>query len=163
MADFLSALGILLQPNVLILCFLGCMAGLILGAIPGLAGAMVISILLPVSFTMEPNQAFALLISIWVGSCSGSYIGSILLGIPGTNSSLATTYDGYPMTLRGEATRALSIGTVANFMGTIPSLIIAMIACPLIASVAVKMGPWEYFSLRHFFSLSETIRDAPCR
>lgn len=147
MADYISALAILFQPSVLVMCFIGCMCGLILGAIPGLSGAMAITILLPVSFTMEASQAFALLISIWVGSCSGSYIGSILLGIPGTNSSLATTYDGYPMTKRGEATRALSIGTVANFMGTLPSLIIAMVACPVIASVAVLMGPWEYFSL----------------
>lgn len=147
MENIISALAIIFQPSVLAMCFLGCMCGLILGAIPGLSGGMAITILLPVSFTMEPTQAFALLISIWVGGCSGSYIGSILLGIPGTNSSLATTYDGYPMTKKGEATRALSIGTLSNFMGTVPSLIIAMVACPVIASVAVKMGPWEYFAL----------------
>ena len=51
------------------------------------------------------------------------------------------------MTKKGQATRALSIGTLSNFLGTAPSIIIAMIACPLIASVAVKMGPWEYFAL----------------
>ncbi|MBQ7860499.1 MAG: tripartite tricarboxylate transporter permease [Faecalibacterium sp.] len=147
MENLVAALAILFTPGVLISCFAGCMVGVILGAIPGLSGAMAITILLPVSFTMEPTHAFALLISIWVGSCSGSYIGSILLGIPGTNSSLATTYDGYPMTKKGEATRALSIGTVANFMGTVPSLIIAMILCPVIAAFAVKMGPWEYFGL----------------
>lgn len=147
MENILAALAIIFQPSVLAMCFVGCMCGAILGAIPGLSGAMAITILLPVSFTMEPTDAFALLISIWVGSCSGSFIGSILLGIPGTNSSLATTYDGYPMTKKGMASRALSIGTLSNFLGTVPSLIIAMIACPIIASFAVAMGSWEYFAL----------------
>lgn len=51
------------------------------------------------------------------------------------------------MTKKGEVTRALSAGTVANFMGTVPSILIAMIACPVISKFAVKMGPWEYFAL----------------
>ncbi|NCC08145.1 MAG: Tat pathway signal protein [Clostridia bacterium] len=147
MADVFSALALLLEPATLIMCFAGAMVGVILGAIPGMAAGLAITVMLPISFTMEPTQAFALLMSIWVGGCSGSFIGSILLGIPGTASSLATTYDGYAMTKKGEASRALSIGTLSNFMGTVPSVIIAMIACPLIASIAVKMGAWEYFSL----------------
>lgn len=147
MADIASALSLLFQPSTLLMCFVGCMIGLILGAVPGMAAGLAITVMLPISFTMNSNQAIAMLIAIWVGGCSGSYIGSILLGIPGTPSSLATTYDGYALTKKGEATRALSIGTMANFMGTAPSILIAMVACPLIASVAVKMGPWEYFAL----------------
>ena len=125
----------------------GNLVGLVLGAIPGLSGGLAITILLPVTFTMNSNVAIAMLISIWVGSCSGGFIGSILLGIPGTPSSLSTCYDGYAMTKKGEVTRALSIGTVANFLGTVPSILLAMLACPLIAKYAVKMGPWEYFAL----------------
>lgn len=147
MANVLSALSLLFAPGTLLMCFAGAMVGLVLGAIPGMAAGLAITVMLPISFTMEPTQAFALLISIWVGGCSGSFIGSILLGIPGTASSLATTYDGYAMTKKGQATRALSIGTLSNFMGTAPSVIIAMVACPIIASFAVKMGPWEYFAL----------------
>lgn len=147
MADIVSALSLLFQPATLVMCFVGCMIGLVLGAVPGMAAGLAITVMLPISFTMNSNQAIAMLIAIWVGGCSGSYIGSILLGIPGTPSSLATTYDGYALTKKGEATRALSIGTMANFMGTAPSILIAMVACPLIASLAVKMGPWEYFAL----------------
>ena len=143
MADVLSALALLCEPATFIMCFVGMLVGVILGAIPGLAAGLAITVMLPISFTMKSTQAFALLMSIWVGGCSGSFIGSILLGIPGTPSSLATTFDGYAMTKKGQATRALSIGTLSNFLGTAPSIIIAMIACPLIASVAVKMGPWE--------------------
>ena len=147
MADIISALALLFEPFTLIACLVGALVGLFLGAVPGMAAGLAITVMLPISFTMEPTQAIAILISIWVGGCSGSYIGSILLGIPGTASSLATTYDGYAMTKKGEASRALSIGTVANFMGTGPSIIIAMVACPLIAALAVKLGPWEYFAL----------------
>ena len=147
MADFMSAMGILLTPYCLIMMVIGGFIGLILGAIPGLSGAMAITIILPLTFAMDSNVAIAMLIAIWVGSCSGGFIGSILLGIPGTPSSLSTCYDGYAMTKKGEVTRALSAGTVANFMGTVPSILIAMIACPVISKFAVKMGPWEYFAL----------------
>ncbi|MBQ8934001.1 MAG: tripartite tricarboxylate transporter permease [Lachnospiraceae bacterium] len=147
MADFISAIQILASPLCLVLCLGGCLLGIILGAIPGLSGSLAITILLPMTFSMDSTIAIAMLISIWVGSCSGGFIGAILLGIPGTPSSVATCYDGYAMTKKGEVTRALSIGTVSNFIGTVPSIIIAMIACPVISSFAVKMGPWEYFGL----------------
>lgn len=147
MADFFEAITILFTPYSLLMCFIGAVIGLILGAIPGLAGGLAITVMLPMTFKMESSVAIAMLISIWIGSCSGGFIGSILLGIPGTPSSLSTTYDGYALTRKGEVTRALSAGTVANFLGTVPSIIVAMIACPIIAAFAVKMGPWEYFAL----------------
>ncbi|MDO4961683.1 MAG: tripartite tricarboxylate transporter permease [Eubacteriales bacterium] len=147
MADFLSAIQILANPMCLLLCLGGCLLGIILGAIPGLSGSLAITIILPMTFGMDSNIAIAMLISIWVGSCSGGFIGAILLGIPGTPSSVATCYDGHAMTKKGEVTRALSIGTVSNFIGTLPSIIIAMIACPIISKFAVMMGPWEYFGL----------------
>lgn len=147
MANVVLALGTLFTPSTLLMCLVGCLIGILLGAIPGMAAGLAITVMLPISFTMDSSQAIAMLIAIWVGGCSGSFIGSILLGIPGTNSSLATTYDGFAMTKKGEASRALSIGALSNFMGTVPSIIIAMVACPLIASIAVKMGPAEYFAL----------------
>ncbi|HIU79284.1 MAG TPA: tripartite tricarboxylate transporter permease [Candidatus Avilachnospira avicola] len=147
MGTFIEALGVLATPYCLFMMLIGSLIGLILGAIPGLSGALAITIILPLTFAMDSNIAIALLISIWVGSCSGGFIGSVLLGIPGTPSSVATCYDGYAMTKKGEVTRALSAGTVSNFLGTVPSIIIAMIACPIISDWAVKMGPWEYFGL----------------
>ena len=147
MADILAALSTLLTPECILLCLMGCLIGLVLGAIPGLSGGMALTIMLPISFGMNSNVAIAMLISVWVGSCSGGFIGSVLLGIPGTASSLATCYDGFAMTKRGEVTRALSLGTVSNFFGTVPSILIAMVACPIISAFALKMGPWEYFAL----------------
>ena len=137
----------LLQPAHLISCFLCNMLGVVMGALPGLGGGLAIAIMLPISFGMDPRLAIAMMLSIWVGSCSGGFIGSILLGIPGTPASMSTCYDGYALTKKGEANRALSIGVVSNFLGTFPSLIIAMLVCTPLAKIAIKMGPWEYFSI----------------
>jgi putative tricarboxylic transport membrane protein len=85
--------------------------------------------------------------SIYIGGTSGGLISSILLGIPGTPSSVATVYDGYPMTLKGQAVKALGIGIFSSFVGTFLSVIVAILFCPVLAKFAVKLGPWEIFSL----------------
>lgn len=142
-----EVLAVVFNPlHLLIICF-GAFVGMVLGAIPGLSGGLAITICLPMTFSMDKFTAICLLCGIWIGSASGSFIGSILLGIPGTASSLATTYDGYEFTKRGDPVRALSAGLVSNFIGTLPSLIIAVILSPVIAGWAVKLGPWEYFGL----------------
>ena len=147
MANVLSALAILFSPLNLLYMLGGCTAGMILGAIPGLSGGTGLIIMLPLTFHMEIESATALLMGIYIGGVSGGYIGSILLGIPGTTNSIATTFDGYPMTKKGEAVRALSAATVANFLGTFPSLILALFCSQWLARWAVKLGPWEYAAL----------------
>lgn len=121
--------------------------GMVLGAIPGLSGGTASVIILPLTYKMNPGMAIALLCAIWVGSCSGGCIGAILLGIPGTNASIATVYDGYELTKQGNPVKALSAAVISNFIGTLPSLIVAMLLCPVITSLAIKLGPWEYFGL----------------
>ena len=147
MTAFITALGNLLSPAAILLCTLGGVLGVILGAIPGLSGGLAITVLLPMTFKMKAEIAIPFLVSIYTGSMSGSYIGAILLGIPGTPSSIATVYDGYAYTKKGEPVKALSLATVANFMGTVPSTIIAMFLSAAIAKWAVKLGPWEFFAL----------------
>lgn len=146
----IEAIGFIVQPNMLICIFGGAVAGLVLGAIPGLSGGMAIMICLPLTFGMDPMIAITILMSIYVGGISGGYIGSILLGIPGTVNSIATVYDGYEFTKQGDPTRALSVAAVANFFGTVPSLLVAMFLSQVIARYAVKLGPAEYFSLCFF-------------
>ena len=140
MSTVLTALTSFFQPINLLLTFGGCLIGMVLGAIPGLAGGMAITVILPLTFTMKPDMAMSLLMGIYVGGDSGGYIGSILLGIPGTAANVATVYDGYEMTKKGKVTKALSIATISNFLGTLPSLFVAMLLCPVIASLAVKNG-----------------------
>ena len=147
MKDILEALSVLISPICLLYMLGGAAAGMVLGAIPGLSGGTGLIIMLPLTFHMEINHAVALLMGIYIGGVSGGYIGSILLGIPGTTNSIATTFDGYPMTKKGEAVRALSAATVANFLGTFPSLILALFASQWLARLALKLGPWEYAAL----------------
>lgn len=135
------------EPLSIILAIFGSISGIVLGAIPGLSGGLAIALLLPLTFTMEMHHALVLLMSIYVGSMSGSYISAILLGIPGTPSSISTVFDGYEMTKQGKPVQALSAATIANFIGSLPGLILAMFLSPLISKLAIKLGPWEFFSL----------------
>lgn len=143
----LTSFGDLLAPTTLLIIFVASIIGIILGAIPGLSGGLGVALLLPLSFGMDPHVGLAMLIAIWVGGTSGAMIGSILLGIPGSPSAIATTFDGYPMTRNGEAVRALGAAIVASFIGTVFSIVIAMFLSRVLADLALKLGPWEYFSL----------------
>ncbi len=147
MASYLSALGVLFQPMNFIMMYLCTVAGMILGAIPGLSGGLGISLILPLTFALNTNLSFAMLLGMYVGGVSGSFIAAVLLGIPGSAASIATCYDGYPMTKRGKASRALSIGIIGSFIGTAASIIVATVCSSMIADIALALGPWEYFSL----------------
>lgn len=147
MSPVIEAIQTLATPTCLLLMAGGAILGIIFGAIPGLSGSTAIMILLPLTYGMDTILAMAFLVSIWIGGTSGSFIGSILLGIPGSVSSIATTYDGYAMTKNGETCRALSAGIVSNFMGTFPSIVVAMFASRFIADWAISFGPWEIFAL----------------
>lgn len=144
---FLGNFGALFQPLTFVLMFFSSALGIVLGAIPGLSGGLGVTLLLPLTFGMEPTIGLAMLVGVWVGGVSGGCIGSILLGIPGSPSSIATCYDGYPMTQKGESVKALGAAIIASFLGTLLSILIAMALSPLIAELALKLGPWEYFSL----------------
>jgi len=131
----------------LILAFVATIIGIIFGAIPGLSGSLAMMLFMPLTYHMEVGPGVMFLIALWVGGCSGAFIGSVLLGIPGSPSSVATVFDGYPMAKKGEASRALGIGIVASFCGTFFSAILGAILAQSIASIAFALGPWEYFSL----------------
>ena len=147
MSIFLTSFGALFLPSTFAIVLLSNVVGIVFGAIPGLSGGIAVALFLPMTFGMDPQMAFAMLISVWVGGQSGAMIGSILLGIPGSPSAVATTFDGYPMTQKGEAVRALGAAISASFIGTSLSIIIATFMSQMLASVAVRLGPWEYFAL----------------
>ncbi len=147
MGFYLSALLLCLKPLNLLMIFGMVCLGIVFGAIPGLSATLGIALLLPVTFGLSTETSFILLLAIWIGGVSGSFISAVLIGIPGSSSSIATCFDGYPMTLKGESNRALAIGITASFLGTFFSVILATILSPIIADFALTLGPWEYFSL----------------
>lgn len=125
----------------------GVALGIIFGAIPGLSANTAITLMLPVSFAMEPSTAIIFFGSIYCGGVSGGLISAVLLGIPGTNANLATTYDGYPMAKNGQPGKALGIAVFSSSIATFVSVLMAMLVCAPLARIAIKLGPWEYFSL----------------
>ena len=147
MEAYLAALTTLLQPLNLVMMYLCAVVGCILGAIPGLSGGLGITLILPMTFALNTELSFAMLVGMYVGGVSGSFIAAVLIGIPGSAASIGTCYDGYPMTQKGKAAKALSIGITGSFIGTFVSIIVAMLCSGFIADIALMLGPWEYFSL----------------
>ena len=144
---FFSQLVGLFNPLSLIIIFLCTVLGIVFGAIPGLSGGLAVSLMLPLTFGMDDALSFTMLIAVWVGGISGGFIAAVLVGIPGAPASIATCYDGYPMSQKGETVRALGLGIIASFTGTFLSCAVATVLSPYIAAFAMKLGPWEYFSL----------------
>ena len=130
--------------------FAGVAIGIIFGAIPGMSATMAIALFLPITYKMTPITSICLLIGLYIGGISGGLISAILLKIPGTPSSIATTFDGAPMAAKGEAGKALGVGIVFSFVGGMISLLALMFIAPAIAKVALKFSTFEYFSISVF-------------
>ena len=139
-----GAMGVVSDPLTLLFIFLGVFVGIIFGAVPGLTATLALIMFLPVTYTMDPIQGMSTLIALYVGGISGGLVAAILLNIPGTPSSIATTFDGTPLAAKGQAGKALGVGVVFSFVGTIFGLIMLVTVSPLLASVAIKFGPFEY-------------------
>jgi len=143
----LGALGLLLTPWPFFLALLGTALGIIVGAIPGLTGAMLIALTLPLTFYMQPVHAVILLVSMYVGSISGGLITATLLRMPGTPASVMTTFDGYPMARAGRPGRALGLGIGASFVGGMISWVALLLLAKPLSIIATRFGPFEYFTL----------------
>ena len=124
--------------------------GVFIGALPGLNPVMAIALLLPLTYSMDPLVALAMIAGIYNGSMYGGAIPAVLLRIPGTPAAIATTFDGFPMTERGEGSRALKIACWSSAIGGIASAIALMTIGPLLARVTLAFGPAEYFWIAMF-------------
>ena len=144
MAD---AFALLFTFDNMLFLFVGTALGIVVGAIPGLTASMLIALTLPLTFHMDPVSAVTLLIGEYVGGISGGLIMAILLRMPGTPSSIVTTFDGYPMAQRGLVERALALGILASVVGGIISWGFLAGMSPALARFALQFGPWEYFTL----------------
>ena len=139
-----------LSPYVLMLMIVGVAVGIVFGAVPGLTAVMAIALCLPMTYGLSPGAGMALLVALFVGATSGGLISAILLKIPGTPSSIATTFDGGPMMEKGEGAKALGAGIVFSFLGTIISIVALMFIAPWLAQIALSFGPHEYFAIAIF-------------
>jgi len=143
----LEGLGLIFQWQVLTYFTLGCVIGILMGAVPGMGGAIGLVLLLPFTFSMEPVAAFALLLSSWASTSTSGAITSVLLGVPSTAASQATVLDGYPMAKRGEAARALGASFTSSAIGGVCGAAALGISLPLILPVILAFESPEQFML----------------
>jgi len=153
---FTEGLALALQPQNLLLMFVGTIMGLVFAAIPGLTFSTALVLLIPLTFNMDSVSAISILLGVFCAGMSGGSISAILLGIPGTPSAAATVLDGYPLTKKGQAGKALGMAVYASVFGGIFSLIILVLVAPILARVALNFGPVETFALV-IFGLSTII------
>ena len=134
-----------ITPMYVFLIFSGTLVGIIFGAIPGMTATMAVAVCLPLTYSLGLDNGLALLLGLYVGGISGGLVPAILLGIPGTPSSITTTFDGYPMAQRGEGEKALRIGIVASLVGGLISLAALFFFAPALAEFAIKFSYVEKF------------------
>ena len=126
----------------------GCLIGTFIGMLPGLGPMSIIAIMIPVAITIgDPSTALILLAGVYYGAVFGGSTSSILINAPGVASTVATSFDGYPMARAGMAGKALTIAAISSFAGgTIGAILLAIFA-PALASVALLFHSSEYFAL----------------
>ncbi len=146
----LSGFANVLNIETLMYIVLGVSGGILIGALPGLTATMGVTLLLPLTFGMEASNGILLLLGIYIGAIYGGSISAILLRTPGTPAAAATALDGYELTKRGEAGRALAISTISSALGGLVSCILLMLISPQLATIALKFSSPEYFALALF-------------
>lgn len=145
MEMLLEALTSILTFESILTVLAGVSAGLFIGAMPGLTATMALAMLLPFTFSMEALQGLVALGAVYMGSIYGGAFTAILINTPGTPSSIATTFDGYPMARQGRAYEALAAATIASVVGGVVGVIFLLILAPPLARLAVAFGPSEMF------------------
>jgi len=137
----------LFSPTTLLLMVAGTFLGIVVGALPGLTATMAVSLLVSLTYGMKSADALIMLLSVYLGGIYGGSRSAILLNIPGTPSSAATSLDGWPLNLKGQGKLAGITVTTFSALGGVFGLVMLVIACPPLAELALKIGYWEYFWL----------------
>ena len=139
-----------LTPMVFLYMLIGVISGICIGALPGLTATMGVALLLPMTFGMEAAQGILMLLGIYVGAIYGGSISAVLLHTPGTPASAATAIEGYKLSQRGEAGRALGVATLGSYIGGVVSVILLVTISPQLAKLALEFSSAEFFLLAVF-------------
>ncbi len=143
-SSFIDGATLIITPTTLALIAVGVVAGLILGATPGIGPVPGIALALPLTLGLQTWEALSLLFAIYVGGMYGGAVSAILINVPGTAGAIASTFDGYPFSLRGEATYAIQISVLTSAFGTIIASFLLIISVPILVSLIALFGTPEY-------------------
>ncbi len=139
-ASLLHGFGVALTTYHVMLMMIGVLLGILVGVLPGLGAPNGVSLLLPLTFTMDPVAAIILLTSMYWGALFGGSTTSILFNIPGEPSSVATTFDGYPMARQGQATQALTLAFLSAGFGALVGVILITVLSSWVAKFALRFS-----------------------
>ena len=145
-----GVLALFADPRFILYVLIGSVAGLFVGAIPGLSVSMATALLVSITYTWQTSYALATIMGVYVVGVFSGAISAILINIPGAPSSVVTTLDGYPMARRGEAWKALKYATVYSFVGSVFGLVVMAALAKPITNLALKFQPMDYFLLAFF-------------
>ncbi|MEM8838508.1 MAG: tripartite tricarboxylate transporter permease [Pseudomonadota bacterium] len=145
--SFYQGLLVVLEPQNLIYCFIGVLLGTFIGVLPGIGSMAAISMILPLSFSLEPTSALVMIAGVYYGAEYGGSIASILMNIPGTPAASITAIEGYPLAKKGRAGVALFSTTAASFGGGMIGMIVIAVLSPSLAQLALSFGPADYFAV----------------
>ena len=146
-SSLLSGFAIALQPLNLVYCFLGVLAGTLIGVLPGIGPVAGVAMLIPFSFGMSATTAMIMMAGIYYGAMYGGSTTSILVNLPGESASVVTCLDGYALARQGRAGAALGMAAFASFIaGTVGVVGLMLLAQP-VAALGLRFGPPETFAL----------------
>jgi TctA family transporter len=146
-ASLMGGFAVAFTAQHVVLMFAGVLFGLVVGVLPGLGAPNGVSLLLPLTFTMEPVSAIILLTSMYWGALIGGSTTSILFNIPGEPSSVATTFDGHPMAKSGRATQALTFAFLSSGFGALFGVVVVTLLAGYVTKFALLFSPVEYFTV----------------
>ncbi|MCF8482772.1 MAG: tripartite tricarboxylate transporter permease [Rhodospirillum sp.] len=145
--QFLDGFSHFSDPLVGLGLVIGALLGYFIGALPGLGPTLGVALLIPFTYGIDPVVSIVALVALYVAAEYGGAITAIMINSPGTAAAVATSWDGYPMTKRGEAGKALNISIICSGIGiTLSATFLALTAVPL-SEFALTFGPTEYFAL----------------
>ena len=148
--NLLNGFGDILTPENLVFVFVGALMGTAVGVLPGLGSAMAVALLLPLTASLDPLAALAMLSAIYFGGLFGDSIAGILMNTPGQASAIASTFEGHKMALNGRAAQALATAAIGAFIGGFVSSVAVVFLAPWLADLSASFGPAEYFALALF-------------
>jgi len=143
----LIGLSTALNPMNLIFVVAGCLVGTFIGMLPGLGPMSAIALMIPVAAGLDPAAGIILMAAVYYGAIFGGSTSSILINAPGVASTVATSFDGYPMAKKGKAGKALAIAAYSSFSGGVIGAILLLVAAPFLASVSLSFHSTDYFAL----------------
>jgi putative tricarboxylic transport membrane protein len=136
-----------LTPMNLLFVVMGCLVGTFIGMLPGLGPMSAIALMIPVAASLEPATGIILMAAVYYGAIFGGSTSSILINAPGVASTVATSFDGYPMAKQGKAGKALAIAAYSSFAGGVIAAIFLLVAAPSLAAVSLSFHSSDYFAL----------------